>query len=224
MTISVIIPTLNEENCLEQTLASIRRQSPFEIIVADGGSIDRTVRIARSADILVCAAKGRAKQMNAGAARAGGEVLMFLHADCRLEEGALASARAALSRRDVIAGCFRMEIDVQGWAYRCIASCAAARVRLARVIYGDQGLFIRRESFARTGGYPDIDFMEDVYFTKRLAQEGRLVVVPRTIFVSARRWQRQGVLTQTVRNWALTAAALLGVHPNWLGRFYTAVR
>src|SRR5207245_2014191 len=110
MSTSVIIPTLNEEACLAETLSSLRSQHPLEIIVADGGSTDSTCAIAQAADLVVDAPPGRASQMNAGAARASGDTLLFLHADCRLEEGALACAGARLQHVQVVAGCFTMHV------------------------------------------------------------------------------------------------------------------
>src|SRR2546425_1066013 len=106
MSISIVIPTLNEAACIGDTLRSLRRQRPLEIIIADGGSTDGTHALIRDADVLVTASPGRAMQMNAGAARARGEYLLFLHADCMLEDGALAAAESLLLRRSVSAGCF----------------------------------------------------------------------------------------------------------------------
>jgi rSAM/selenodomain-associated transferase 2 len=224
MGVSVIIPTLNEESCLAETLDSLRRQKPHEIIVADGGSTDRTRQIAAAADLLVQAPRGRALQMNEGAARASGEVLLFLHADCLLEEGALEAAEACLRRAGVVAGCFTMTVAAPGALYRLIDHVADVRVRCTGIIYGDQGLFLRRDLFARLGGFPNYNLMEDVYISKALRLHGRLVVAPRRIFVSPRRWQRAGIIRQTMRNWMLLGLAAGGVHPNRLAAWYPAVR
>jgi rSAM/selenodomain-associated transferase 2 len=224
MSVSVIIPTLNEAACLAQTLCSLRRQRPRQIIVADGGSTDGTREAAALADCFLMAPRGRASQMNAGAARAAGDVLLFLHADCTLEEGALEEVERRLRKRDVAAGCFRMTVGAGGWLYRLIDDCATARVRLTGIAYGDQGLFLRRSLFARLGGFPPLRFMEDVFFTRRLRRHGRIVVARRRIFVSPRRWQRAGLIRQTLRNWALTALAAAGVPPDRLAAFYPVVR
>jgi rSAM/selenodomain-associated transferase 2 len=222
--VSVIIPTLNEESCLAETLERLREQRPCEVIVADGGSRDATCRLAAAADRLVHGPPGRARQMNLGAAHARGDVLLFLHADCTLEPGALAEADRALRRRGVAAGCFRMAVRASGLLYRSIDACATARVRLTGMVYGDQGLFLRRETFTRLGGFAPLRLMEDVEFSRRLRRHGRVVVVPRRIFVSPRRWQRAGLVRQTLRNWTLTALAAAGVHPDRLAAFYPAVR
>jgi rSAM/selenodomain-associated transferase 2 len=224
MTISVIIPTLNEAGCLPDTLRSVRAESPSEIIVVDGGSTDATCRMAGQADLLLHSPRGRAVQMNYGAAHATGDVLLFLHADCTLEAGALAAAERGLGKPGVAAGCYRMTVTAPGLIYRLIERCATARVRLAGLIYGDQGLFVDRIRFARIGGFPPVRLMEDVLISKRLRREGRIIVAPSRVFVSPRRWQRQGVLRQTLRNWTLTALAAGGVHPDRLAGFYPLVR
>ena len=224
MSVSVIIPTWNEERCLGETLRLLRGLGPHEVIVADGGSTDATCHVARAADRLLQGARGRAAQMNRGAAHAGGDVLLFLHADCALEPGALGAAEESLRGRRVVAGCFRMTVAAAAPVYRLIDACATARVRLTGLVYGDQGLFVRREVFERVGGFPPLRLMEDVYLSRALRRLGRVVVAPRRIFVSPRRWQRQGVVRQTLRNWALTGLAAAGAHPDRLAAFYPAVR
>jgi rSAM/selenodomain-associated transferase 2 len=224
MPISVVIPTLNEAACLPDTLRSLRRHGPREVIVADGGSTDGTRAAAAEADLFLEAPRGRARQMNAGAARASGDVLLFLHADCALEDGALNSAERALRQPGTVAGCFTMTVSAPGPLYRIIDVYASARVRLTGLAYGDQGLFLRRALFDRLGGFPQLRLMEDLFFSRLLHRLGRIVVVPRRIFVSPRRWRRAGPVRQTLRNWALTALAAGGVHPDRLAALYPAVR
>jgi rSAM/selenodomain-associated transferase 2 len=222
--VSVIIPALNEENHVAPTLASVRHQRPREIIVVDGGSQDGTCRAAAGADVVTSAPRGRAAQMNAGARLAAGDWLLFLHADCLLEEGALADAEACLARRGVAAGCFRMSVLADGILYRSIEACATARVLLTALAYGDQGLFVTRDLFRRIGGFPALRFMEDVYVSARVSRVGRIVVSRKRIFVSPRRWQRAGLVRQSLRNWSLTALTAVGIHPDRLARFYPAIR
>lgn len=224
MTVSVVIPTLNEESCLAATLRQLRQERPLEIIVVDGGSSDATCRLAEAADRLVCTDPGRAAQMNRGAAYAGGDVLLFLHADCMLETGALEEATTLLDERGVAAGCFRMTVQAHGPLYRSIDWCAGARVRLTGLAYGDQGLFLRRTLFEELGGFPEMRLMEDLFFSRTLRSRGRVVVAAKRIFVSPRRWQRAGLVRQTLRNWLLTTLAAGGVHPDRLAAFYPAVR
>jgi rSAM/selenodomain-associated transferase 2 len=224
MTVSVIIPTLNEAGGIAASTASLRSQGQCEIIVADGGSTDGTPEQAWAADRIVHAPRGRAAQMNAGAAVARGEHLLFLHADCVLGRGALAAIGPALGRRSVIAGCFTMRVNATGLLLRSIDACATARVRLTGIAYGDQGLFLRRADFVRLGGFPSLRFMEDVFFSRTLRHHGRVIVVPQLIQVSARRWARIGIVRQTLHNWSLTALALAGVSPDRLAAHYPHVR
>jgi rSAM/selenodomain-associated transferase 2 len=224
MTISVIIPTLNEESCLADTLLLLRQHRPHQVIVVDGGSSDATCRLAAAADLLLHGARGRAAQMNLGAAHATCDVLLFLHADCSLEIGALQDAECLLHRRGAVAGCFTMTVSAHGWLYRCIDTCATARVRLTGLVYGDQGLFLRRESFKRQGGFPPLSFLEDLSFSQSLRRQGRILVSRPRIFVSPRRWQRTGPIRQSLCNWLLTGLAASGFHPDRLAAFYSAVR
>jgi rSAM/selenodomain-associated transferase 2 len=224
VSVSVIIPVLNEESCLSQTLAALAAHRPFEVIVVDGGSQDGSCRLAAAADRLLHSPPGRARQMNLGARHARGDVLLFLHADCTLEEGALAQAEQLLCRRGVVAGCFAMAVNAPGRMYRWIERCATARVRLTGLVYGDQGLFLRRECFIELGGFPPLQLMEDLFFSRQLRRRGRIVVLPRRIFVSPRRWQQAGLVRQTLRNWLLTALAIGGAHPDRLADLYPAVR
>jgi rSAM/selenodomain-associated transferase 2 len=216
---------MNEESCLAETLLLLRQQQPQEIIVVDGGSSDATCRIAATAaNLLLHSPRGRAVQMNLGAGRARGDVLLFLHADCLLELGALEEAERCLHRKGIAAGCFRMEVRSRGFLYSAINFCATARVRLTGLAYGDQGLFLRRSLFDKLGGFPQVRLMEDLFFSRQLRRHGRIVVVPRRIFVSPRRWQRSGIIRQTLRNWLLTALAACGVPPDSLAAFYPADR
>jgi rSAM/selenodomain-associated transferase 2 len=225
MSVSIIIPTLNEAASIAVTIARLRRQRPQEIIVVDGGSSDNTRELARGADHVLIAPPSRAGQMNAGAAIASGRHLLFWHADCTLQAGGLAALdRVLLHRNDVSAGCFSMRVRAAHTKYRLIDGCASARVRLTGIVYGDQGLFVRRDDFAALGGFPPVKFFEDVLFSQRLRRRGRVVLLPQRIFVSPRRWQKVGVVRQTLRNWSLTAFALAGVSPDRLAVLYPQVR
>jgi len=225
MRLSVIIPTLNEEANIAATVENLRTQQPHEIIVVDGGSSDRTREFASAgADLVLQSAAGRATQMNLGAAHANGEAFLFLHADCTLQGGAIAEAARRLEQPGVAAGCFRMRVPLPNRLYRSIEACATARVRMFGIIYGDQGLFTRRETFEKAGGFPNLRLMEDVFLSLRLRKTGRVVVANKEIVVSPRRWQKVGIVRQTLRNWALTAAAAAGVHPDRLAKYYSAIR
>jgi rSAM/selenodomain-associated transferase 2 len=220
MGISVIIPALNEAACIADTIRSLRAQQAGQIIVVDGGSHDGTARLAGEADLVLSSSPGRATQMNAGAARASRDCLLFLHADCSLENGWTLALERCLARGNVSAGCFSIRVCAEGFLYRCIDWCASARVRLSGLIYGDQGLFLRRQHFNRLGGFPPLRFMEDLFFSKTLRRHGRVEVIRSRIFVSPRRWQKTGILQQSLRNWTLTALAAAGMQPDRLAGYY----
>jgi rSAM/selenodomain-associated transferase 2 len=223
--LSIIVPTLQEEQGIAKRIAVLAHYENVEIIVCDGGSRDQTVAEAKKhAHQVLISPPGRARQMNLGAKNASSENLLFLHADCSLAKGFVQVIQDALSNPKTIAGCFQMRVQRGGFAYRCIEKAASARVKILKLIYGDQGLFLRRSDFERLGGFPELDFMEDLFFSRTLARHGSLKVAKFPIEVSARRWQKHGIIRQTIRNWILTMLAFLGVHPNKLARFYPVSR
>ena len=220
MTISIIIPALNEEAELPTTLASALAQpGPNEIIVADGGSDDGTREIAEQHGIrVVAAAQGRARQMNAGAARAEGDVLLFLHADTRLPDGGLDRIRAALDAPETVAGCFRLRFDRGGfWLWLWTRS---VWMRWPRWAFGDRAIFVRRSAFEAVGGFPDQPVFEDLDFVQAVLPHGRFVFLDAEVVTSARRYAHKGALRQQLRNWALWTAWLLGASPHRMARFY----
>ena len=224
MSISVIIPTLNEAERIGPLIAATRELGTCEIVVVDGGSDDGTVENVGGADTVLSTQRGRAVQQNAGAAAAGGDVLLFLHADCRLQAGAFEAVEAALKDERVVAGCFRQRIDAAGWRYRLLERGNALRVKLWKWAYGDQGIFVRRDAFEDVGGFPELKLMEDLYLMKRLKKRGRIVQIDPPLLVSPRRWQQAGFVRQTLRNWVLLGLAGCGVSPDRLARFYPNVR
>ena len=193
-----------------------------EVIVVDGGSVDNTAQLAsREATVVQCPRKGRASQQNAGAALATGDVYLFLHADCQLSPHSIAELRQQCSYVPTFAaGCFRQQIDQTGFMYRITEAGNQWRVRILRWAYGDQGIFVRADLFQQVGGFPDVSLLEDLYLMKTMKGRGRFLLLQSPLTVSARRWKRRGVFAQTMRNWAIVAAAHLGASPNWLSRFY----
>lgn len=224
MDVSIIIPVLNEAAGIGETIERTRRLGACENIVVDGGSSDETVTNAAAADRIIASERGRGRQQNAGAAAAGGDVLLFLHADCWLEPGALEAVREALDDDRCIGGCFRQRIDAAGAAYRLLESGNALRVRTVGWAYGDQGIFLRRSVFEQVGGFPDVPLMEDLLMMKRLRGRGRFRLLPHRIHVSPRRWQQHGIVRQTLRNWWFVLLAHLGVSPARLAQHYANVR
>ncbi len=224
--VSVVIPTLNEAKTIGSCLDHLADQGVDEVIVADAGSPDGTAdRASRAGARVVAAPKGRGVQQNRGALEASGDVLLFLHADCRLEGGAIAELQRFVARcPKVPGGCFRMRVDGPEWAFRAIDAAAHLRAGVLGVPYGDQGIFVPRWAFDRVGGFPELPLMEDVYLMLRLRRLGRIALLPKRIEVSARRWRNQGILGQSLRNWALTAGAAGGMSTETLARFYPVVR
>ncbi len=227
--VSVIIPTLDEAPNLSTCVASARRAGATQIVVADGGSRDDTVCLARSlADVVIQTEPGRARQQNLGAAQADGDVLLFLHADNWLSQHAVAQIqKLVVTDGDQVCGGFEQEIDDTRWVYRWLEKGNALRVMRLGWAYGDQGIFVGRGLFESIGGFPDWPLMEDVELMRRLvhrAKTDRALASPRLlpgpIGVSARRWRRKGVVRQTLRNWALLSAWCCGVSPTVLARFY----
>jgi rSAM/selenodomain-associated transferase 2 len=229
VTVSVIIPALDEEEEIGETLASVRRQpGPFEVVVVDGGSADRTLEIAREAAggfgrlAVLSGERGRARQMNIGAARSSGEVLLFLHADTRLPEGALDHIRGALASTDVVGGCFRLAFSPVTPLLRFYT--LPIWMRAPSLVFGDRGIFVRREVFDAVGGFPDRVLMEDADFVKAIRRVGRFMLLAPAVVTSSRRFTRHGTLRQQLRNGALLALHLLGVDPARLKRFYSDAR
>lgn len=223
---SVVVPALNEEKVLHGTLGSLGLTENEELIVVDGGSSDATVSIASHyTDNVLVTERGRARQMNAGAERAGGEILLFLHADCIPPEGAFGMIRAALAREGVAAGAFDLSIDHPGLRFRLIELGANLRSRLTSIAYGDQGLFMRKSLFEALGGFAQIPIMEDIEISSRLKRTGKIVFLRPPVATGPRRWLREGALYMTLRDWSLALSyGILGASPERLARHYRDVR
>ncbi|MEZ6057148.1 MAG: TIGR04283 family arsenosugar biosynthesis glycosyltransferase [Planctomycetaceae bacterium] len=224
LTLSVIVPVLNECAVIGRAIEACRQAGCCEIIVVDGGSVDGTWEAAALADIRLKSPAGRAMQQNFGAAKASGDVLLFLHADSILPADASKQIVAAMQDSSVIGGCFQQTIDAPGWCYRWIAWGNGLRVRLLGWAYGDQGIFIKRTLFEEVGGFPELPILEDLYLMKRLKGRGRFVLVEARLGVSARRWQRDGILRRTLKNWSLLLRAHLGWPLTQLAKEYRNVR
>lgn len=224
MKVSIVIPTLNEASRIAEVVERTRQLGPSEIIVVDGQSTDETCRYSGAADKVLVSSPGRAVQQNVGAAEASGDVLLFLHADCRLAPDCLHSIGDCLGDDRFVGGCFQQHIDAPGLMYRVVERGNSLRVRVLKWAYGDQGIFVRRSVFEDLGGFPSVNLMEDLLFMKRLKKCGRIGLLPHTIHTSSRRWEQRGVVRQTLRNWWLIGLVHLGVSPDRLARFYPHVR
>jgi rSAM/selenodomain-associated transferase 2 len=219
--LSIIVPTLNEQEQLHATLARVLLAPGDELIVVDGGSTDGTVAIAQQfTPAVLSAPTGRARQMNYGAAHAGGDILVFLHADTLLPVGGLEAVREMMRLPHIVGGSFRLAFAPATPALRVIAWGANMRTRFGKLPYGDQALFVRRMHFEALGGYADVPFLEDVKLVQALRKRGVLALLPQTIQTSGRRWLRDGVMYTTVRNNVLMALYWCGVSPSTLQRWY----
>ncbi len=228
--ISIIIPVLNEAATIQETLIRLQEASEVEVIVVDGGSRDETVAIAKCVGKVlakslpinvISTAAGRARQMNAGAAAATGDILLFLHADTHLPIGFDILVRQALQNPGTIAGAFELRINAQLLGLRLIEKMVNMRSRFLSMPYGDQAIFLKATLFHEIGGFPEIPIMEDFEFMLRLRHQGRITLVPAPVLTSGRRWQKLGVVKTTLINQLIIACYFLGVSPEQLIRWYT---
>lgn len=224
--ISIIMPVLNEQEALKKNLPLLGLTPEEELIVVDGGSHDQSLDAARGFTVKVFQSKkGRAAQMNFGAQKAEGGVLLFLHADCVLPGGAFDLIRRALSVMGVSACAFDIAIDHPDLCFRVIERGANMRSRTTGIAYGDQGIAIKRELFMAMGGYADLPLMEDIEISRRLKKEGKLVFLKPPMLTSPRRWLREGLVATTLRDAALALSyGVFGVSPRRLKKYYTDVR
>lgn len=220
-TISLIIPCLNDQEALGKTLSHLQGEEGIEVIVADGGSHDSSRKIAETAGAhVVDSPPGRGRQLNQGAAAAGGDILFFLHADTIPPAGFATLIRASLSDKGVAAGSFSLALDMDGRRARLVCLGTNLRSRLFSLPYGDQGFFISREIFNKINGFPEQELMEDYEFIRRAGKLGRIKILPEAVTSSARRWRRLGFLKTTLLNQMMVLGYLLGVSPASLARRY----
>lgn len=224
MKLSLVIPTLNEETILPLQAASLKNLGgEVEIIVADGMSSDRTTELAHQyCWRIVAAERGRGRQMNAGAAVATGEVLLFLHADTMLPKGAGEMINEALRDSRVVGGNFRLKFSGEGWESRWLTRLYPV-LRLGGMCYGDSGFFMRREIFDRVGGYREYPLFEDCDMYQRISRMGSFVRVDGVALTSSRRFE--GRFIRTFMLWiVLQALYWCGVSPERLAAYYRISR
>jgi rSAM/selenodomain-associated transferase 2 len=225
ITFSVIIPVLHEASAIRATVARIRvldGGESVEIIVVDGDPEGGTLRaIPDGAVRKIRSGPGRGCQLSRGAEADSGEVLVFLHADTILPREAFGRIGEALGDDTLAGGAFDLEIDSPRPIYRLIERVASRRSRVTRIPYGDQAIFLRRSCFRALGGFRDLPVMEDVDLMRRLRRSGRrIVILPERVVTSARRWEKEGALYTTLRNWVLVAFFSFGVDVKILARWY----
>jgi rSAM/selenodomain-associated transferase 2 len=222
MTLSIVIPVLNEAARIEAALTALAplRARGAEVIVVDGGSGDGTAALAKPlADKLLSALRGRASQMNAGAAATTGDVLLFLHADTRLPEGADRLIVDGLARSHRSWGRFDVRIE-EGGLLRLVALAMNLRSRATGIATGDQAMFITRAAFERTGRFPPIALMEDVALSARLKRLSRPLCLSAPVITSGRRWREHGLLRMLLLMWLLRLRYFFGADPARLARDY----
>jgi rSAM/selenodomain-associated transferase 2 len=222
LSVSVVVPTLNEEEKIGSFLAHVCGLEPgLDVIVADGGSSDGTVGAARAFAKVISAPRGRGAQMNAGAREASGDVLWFLHADTRPHPGSLQAMRGVLEKPEVAGGAFEYNLDHPGRFFRITESVSNRKNQVCKLFFGDMGIFVRRTVFERMGGFREFPLMEDMDLCKRLKEQGSIEIIPLRINTSVRRWLDEGILKNLIRNWVLQLLWKLGVSPHTLARWYS---
>ncbi len=221
--LSVIIPTLNEANYLKDTLLSLEGR-PYEVIVVDGNSQDQTIEIAQSFGAkVIITAPHRAKQMNMGVANATGDILLFLHGDTKVPPNFVEQILINLAKPGVVGGAFRLGIDQEKWDLNLVKWGANTRSRLWHLPYGDQGIFLTKNIFNQTGGFPEIVIMEDFALIKRLQKLGRIAIATSEVKTSSRRWQRLGIVKTTLVNQLIILGYYFGINPDRLGHWYRSI-
>ena len=227
MRFSIIMPVLNEEAVLEYQLSNLVRQFSqldCELLIVDGGSTDRTIEIAQRFGRVIPSLRGRAIQMNTGAAVATGEVLLFLHADTLLPVEAFHAIEQALKAQDVVGGAFRICFNCDQWPYRLVSFTTNIRSRFRKIFTGDQAYFVHSVSFHTIGGFPDQPLMEDLEIITRLRKIGKVVLLPQYVTTSARRHEKIGLIRSVLFMWYLRTLYKLGTSPAKLHSMYIDVR
>jgi rSAM/selenodomain-associated transferase 2 len=223
MRLSIVVPALNEAARIEATLALLAplRACGHEVIVVDGGSSDATAALAAPlADRVFSATRGRAHQMNAGAAKARGDVLLFLHADTRLPESADRLVTGAMAQSGRAWGRFDVAIEGAHPLLPMVAWFMNVRSRATGIATGDQAMFVRSAAFASVGGFPPVALMEDVALSARLKRLSRPACLAAKTVTSGRRWETKGVLRTVLLMWRLRLAFYFGASPERLARIY----
>ena len=220
--VSIVVPVLNEADSIRSALArlSVLREAGAEVVIVDGGSTDDTLANVRDlCDQLISAPRGRGSQMNAGANRASGVVLIYLHADTILPLGALNAVKQSIDR-GAVWGRFDVAIDGASRWFPLISFMMNVRSRWTGIATGDQAIFVARQAFLESGGFPDIPLMEDVSFCSSMRSRSRPACLSDKVITSGRRWEKNGVLRTILMMWWLRLRFFLGASPDKLALEY----
>lgn len=228
-TCSIIIPVFHESHLINTRIEHIYNYQPnkgLEVIIVDGNPQGDTINTIQHKNVITLTSDmGRAKQMNIGASIAHGRILVFLHVDSLLSPKALNRIKKVLQEKVYVGGAFDLHIQSDKLIFKIIAKVASIRSRLTRIPYGDQAIFIRRDYFFKIGGYSNIPLMEDVELMQRIKKRGdRICILSDRVFTSPRRWEKEGIIYTTLRNWLLICLYFLGVSPEKLKKFYDPYR
>lgn len=223
--VSIIIPVLHEQGIINGLLDQLKTlQTPpgFEVIVVDGSSTHETLDAVKEKDVvLLSSAQGRGHQLNQGAAAATGDILLFLHADTTLPPNALQRIETALQDARFVGGAFELSINSPRFIFKVVSRLIFFRSRLTRVPFGDQAIFLRKQYFEAIHGYKEIPLMEDLELMRRIRKNGgKIILLRERVVTSPRRWECEGVVICTLRNWTIRMLYFLHVHPDILARFY----
>ena len=222
---SIIIPVFHEAENINPLLNHLNtRESTanYEIIVIDGSSTNDTIKaISDKKVISTSSKKGRACQMNAGANKAKGQILLFLHADTFLPKNVFSIINKEFSQNNFVVGVFSLKIDSKKILFRLLTKFINLRSKLTRVPYGDQVIFVKSDFFKKIGGFKGIEIMEDIEFMRRIKKLNvPIVIVPEKVYTSPRRWGKEGILRCTFRNWMIRLLYYLGIHPKKIVKYY----
>ncbi len=209
--ISIIIPTLNEEEVIRQCLETLLNIPDIEVIVTDGGSTDKTLEIVdQYTDVkVVSSGMGRSIQMNKGATYANGNILLFLHADCVVPKEATQNIQHTFRNGLFVGGAFKIKLLSDKFPYRLIEKGINFRATAFKLPYGDQGLFVKKSIFESLGGFKEMSICEDLDFICRLKKYGKIIILNEEILSSIRRWRNNGILKTSLRNQLLLAMYVL---------------
>ncbi|MEB3190823.1 MAG: TIGR04283 family arsenosugar biosynthesis glycosyltransferase [Snowella sp.] len=223
--LSIIIPVFNEAKIAKfylEKLEKLESNDNLELLIIDGGSRDHTVEICQAfpVKVLISPQKGRAAQMNLGAKQAQGKFLLFLHLDSELPNQYLIEIQQILNNPKNVAGAFKFQVDSAGFTFRLLEYLVNLRSHFLGLPYGDQGLFIKAETFGALGGFKNLPIMEDYELIQRLKQQGQIAIANTAIRTSGRRWQKFGIMKTTLINQLIILGYHLQIPPQTLAKWY----